>query len=85
MTPSRWFGGVRISLDVARVLPKRTTLVVRLRGGRIEHRADGGEDGNLGGAALAMLWWLPIGRVELGYEGTTEGDRRVAVRLGASF
>ena len=72
-------------LDVARVLPKRTTLVVRLRGGRIEDRADGGEDGNLGGAALAMLWWLPIGRVELGYEGTTEGDRRAAVRLGASF
>ena len=72
-------------LDVARVLPKRTTLVVRLRGGRIEDRADGGADGNVGGGSLSMLWWLPLGRIELGYEGTTEGDRRAAVRLGAGF
>ena len=72
-------------LDVARVLPKRTTLVLRLRGGSIEERADGAGDEDLGGAALSMLWWLPFGRIELGYEGTTEGDRGAAVRLGASF
>ena len=56
-----------------------------MRGGRIEDRADGGEDLDVGGASLSMLWWPPFGKIELGYEGTTEGDRRAAVRLGAAF
>jgi hypothetical protein len=77
-------------LDVAYSLPFEGTLRMRLRGGVIadEMRVDGSFGRNstwLGGVGLSGLWWTPYGRVEIGGEAGTLGDRRLLVRLGPDF
>lgn len=78
----RAVGGVDLSL----VIPRRTTLVLRSRSGWIGKRvAAGDEDRWIAGVGLSSLWWLPLGRIEAGFEAGTLGDRRVSVRVGAEF
>ena len=77
-------------VDLAYSFPFEGTLRLRLRGGVVANqmRADGtfGKESNwLGGAGLSGLWWTPYGRVEVGGEAGTLGDRRVLVRLGQDF
>ena len=77
-------------VDVAYSFPFEGTLRLRLRDGVVadEMRADGtfGKESTwLGGAGLSGLWWTPYGRVEVGGEVGTLGDRRVVVRLGQDF
>lgn len=87
-----WRGRVRLvgGTDLSYVVPLKTTLVLRLRGGMIDRsiRPDGtfaDESEWLGGAALSSLWWLPLGRIEAGVAAGTRGDRRAFVRLGPDF
>jgi len=76
-------------VDVSQVLPRKTTLVLRARAGRIDQRAafdPGAIQGRwIGGAGFSSLWWLPLGRIEAGFEAGTLGDRRAVVQVGADF
>ena len=79
-------------LDVAAAALFEATLRVRARAGVIadETRAERGilysrEALWLGGVRLSSLWWTPLGRVEIGGEGSTLGDRRIVVALGTDF
>jgi hypothetical protein len=77
-------------MDLAYSVPTGGTVRLRLRGGVIadETRADGtyGRDSAwLGGVGLSGLWWTPYGRVEVGAEAGTMGNRRLLVRLGQDF
>ena len=74
-----------LGADVARVIPMRTTAVLRLRAGKTAEPLAGGDEDWVGGASLSTLWWLPLGRIEAGYAAATTGDRRVFVRLGPDF
>ncbi len=79
---ARAVGGVDLSI----VIPRRTTLVLRTRSGWIGKRvALGDEDRWIAGAGLSSLWWLPLGRIEAGFEAGTLGNRRLSVRVGAEF
>jgi predicted acylesterase/phospholipase RssA len=73
--------------DGSQVMPYRTTLVLRLRAGRVSNReAEGTASGEwVGGGSLSAYWWLPVGRAELGYGAATNGDRRIDVGLGTDF
>jgi len=73
--------------DGSQVMPYRTTLVLRLRAGRVWSReAEGTASGEwVGGGSLSAYWWLPIGRAELGFSAATNGDRRIDVGLGTDF
>ena len=73
-----------LGADVARVIPMRTTAVLRLRAGKSAEPLVGDQDW-VGGASLSSVWWLPLGRVEAGYAAATTGDRRLFVRLGPDF
>jgi predicted acylesterase/phospholipase RssA len=88
----KWRGRARAisGVDLAYSLPTKGTLRLRLRGGVIadETRADGTysrESAWLGGAGLSGLWWTPYGRIEVGAEAGTLGNRRLLVRLGQDF
>jgi predicted acylesterase/phospholipase RssA len=79
-------------LDLAAVVPFNSTLRLRMRGGIIadEARASAtpffGRDKTwLGGLGLGSMWWTPFGKVELGIEGSTRGDRRAVISLGPDF
>lgn len=79
-------------LDVAGTAPFHATLRLRARAGVIadETRAERGilysrESLWLGGARISSLWWTPLGRIEVGGEGSTLGDRRVVVMVGPDF
>jgi predicted acylesterase/phospholipase RssA len=84
-------------LDLAAAAPVNATLRLRLRGGLVvdEARAPdasdvhasliGGEDIWIGGAGLGALWWTPFGRIEVGVEAGTLGDRRFVIALGPDF
>jgi len=77
-------------VDLAYSLPSDGTLRLRLRGGVIadETRTDGTfsrKSAWLGGAGLSGLWWTPYGRIEVGAEAGTMGNRRLLVRLGQDF
>jgi hypothetical protein len=77
-------GGV----DLSQVIPWRATLALRLRGGHVAKREAEGPDVSdewVGGASLSSYWWLPVGRIEVGFAAATTGDRRVDVRLGTDF
>jgi hypothetical protein len=87
-----WRGRIRLvgGADLSYVVPLKTTIVLRLRGGMIDEpvRPDAtpsDDDQWVGGASLSSLWWLPLGRVEVGVAAGTLGDRRVFVRLGPDF
>ena len=73
--------------DFSQVIPLRTTLALRLRGGRVAKREAEGDvpDEWVGGASLSAFWWLPVGRAEVGLGAATTGDRRIDVRLGTDF
>lgn len=78
-------------IDAAHGGPLGSSLRLRLRGGAIvdELRSDaavyGGDTRWLGGAGLSFLWWTFLGKVEVGVEAGTLGDRRFAVALGPDF
>jgi predicted acylesterase/phospholipase RssA len=84
-------------LDLAAPAPANATLRLRLRGGLIVDEARppdagdvhasliGGEDIWIGGAGLGALWWTPFGRIEVGVEAGTLGDRRFVIALGPDF
>jgi predicted acylesterase/phospholipase RssA len=78
-------------IDAAHGGPLGSSLRLRLRGGAIvdELRADtavySGEARWLGGAGVSLLWWTFLGRVEVGAEAGTLGDRRLLVTLGPDF
>lgn len=79
-------------LDVASEAAFNTTLRIRARAGVIadEARSERGilysrESLWLGGVRVSALWWTPFGRVEVGGEGSTLGDRRFVVALGTDF
>lgn len=76
-------GGV----DLSQVIRWRTTLALRLRGGRVAKREAEGDkpDEWVGGGSLSAFWWLPVGRAEVGFAAATTGDRRIDVRLGTDF
>lgn len=87
-----WRGRARAvsGMDLAYSFPTQGTLRLRLRGGVIadEARADGTfgrESAWVGGAGLSGLWWTPYGRIEVGAEAGTMGNRRLLVRLGQDF
>lgn len=78
--------------DIASTAPFKATLRIRARGGVIadETRAERGilysrEALWLAGARASALWWTPFGRIEVGGEASTLGDRRVVVALGPDF
>jgi predicted acylesterase/phospholipase RssA len=80
-------------LDAAHAMAFNATLRLRLRGGfaRDEARAGDGvlrydsDDLSLGGIGISSLWWTPFGKVEIGLEGSTLGDRRAVVVVGSDF
>jgi len=77
-------------LDLAYSIHSGGTIRLRWREGIIadETREDGtfGRESTwLGGAGLSGLWWTPYGRVEVGAEAGTMGNRRLLVRLGQDF
>jgi len=79
-------------VDLASPAPFKTTVRVRARGGAIadETRADRGvlysrESLWLAGVRVSSLWWTPLGRIEVGGEASTLGDRRFVVALGPEF
>lgn len=84
-------------LDLAAAAPANATLRLRLRGGLIVDEARppdasdihasliGGKDIWIGGAGLGALWWTPFGRIEVGVEAGTLGDRRFVIALGPDF
>jgi predicted acylesterase/phospholipase RssA len=76
-------GGV----DLSQIIPLRTTLALRLRGGHVSDREAEGDVPSewVGGASLSAFWWLPVGRIEAGFAAATSGNRRVDVRLGTDF
>ena len=39
----------------------------------------------IGGAGVSLLWWTFLGKVEVGAEAGTEGDKRLIVALGPDF
>ncbi len=89
-----WRGRLRAvgGLDMAAVVPFNATLRLRLRGGVIADEARAttlplfGRDKTwLGGAGLGSMWWTPFGKVEIGIEGSTRGDRRAVISLGSDF
>jgi predicted acylesterase/phospholipase RssA len=79
-------------LDLAAVAPFNATLRLRLRGGVVADEARAttaqvfGRDRTwLGGVGLGSMWWTPFGKVEVGIEGSTRGDRRAVISLGPDF
>lgn len=76
-------------VDVSQVIPRRTTLVLRARAGRTDRQESFDPNPEksrwIFGAGLSNLWWLPLGRIEAGFEAGTLGDRRASVSLGADF
>jgi predicted acylesterase/phospholipase RssA len=83
-------------LDLAANGPASATIRLRLRGARVLDEARlpegdvhdpliGSKDVWLGGAGLGALWWTPFGRIEVGVEAGTLGDRRFVVALGPDF
>ncbi|HET9251758.1 MAG TPA: patatin-like phospholipase family protein [Candidatus Eisenbacteria bacterium] len=78
-------------LDAAHGGPLGSSVRLRLRGGAIvdELRSDtaaySGETKWIGGAGVSLLWWTFLGRVEVGAEAGTEGDKRLIVALGPDF
>lgn len=78
-------------LDAAHGGPLGSSLRLRLRGGAVvdELRSDAavysGETKWMGGAGLSLLWWTFLGKVEVGVEAGTLGDRRLLVALGPDF
>lgn len=75
-----------LGADAAGVIPMRTTVVLKLRAGKVAEPVVGGDDEDwVGGISLSTLWWLPLGRFESGYAAATTGERRVFVRLGPDF
>jgi hypothetical protein len=85
-------GRLITGLDLAAVGPFHATTRVRARAGVIadETRAERGilysrEALWLGGMRVSALWWTPFGRIEVGGEASTLGDRRVVVSLGPEF
>jgi len=83
-------------LDLAANGPASATIRLRLRGARVLDEARlqegdvhdpliGSKDIWLGGAGLGALWWTPFGRIEVGVEAGTLGDRRFVVALGPDF
>jgi predicted acylesterase/phospholipase RssA len=78
-------------IDAAHGGPLGSSLRLRLRGGAIvdELRSDtavySGETRWLGGAGVSLLWWTFLGKVEVGAEAGTLGDRRLLVSLGPDF
>jgi hypothetical protein len=79
-------------LDLATTAPFKATLRVRARAGVIadETHIERGTSYSpealwMGGVRLSTLWWTPFGRIEVGGEGSTLGDRRFVVALGPEF
>ncbi len=84
-------------LDLASAAPANATLRLRLRGGLVMDEARppdasdvhasliGGNEIWIGGAGLGALWWTPFGRIEVGVEAGTLGDRRFVIALGPDF
>ena len=78
-------------LDAAHGGPLGSSIRLRLRGGALvdELRSDtlvySGETKWMGGAGLSLLWWTFLGKVEVGAEAGTLGDRRLIVALGPDF
>jgi predicted acylesterase/phospholipase RssA len=76
-------------IDVSQVIPRRATLVLRARAGRTDRQESFDPNPEksrwIFGAGLSNLWWLPLGRIEAGFEAGTLGDRRATIRLGADF
>ena len=79
-------------VDLATPALFKATLRVRARAGVIadEMRAERGVPYShealwLGGVRISTLWWTPFGRIEVGGEGSTLGNRRFVVALGTEF
>ena len=79
-------------LDIASGAAFDATLRIRARTGVIadETRSERGvlysrESLWLGGVRVSALWWTPFGRIEVGGEGSTLGNRRFVVALGTDF
>ena len=79
-------------LDIATKVALDATLRIRARAGVIadETRSERGilysnESLWLGGVRISALWWTPFGRIEVGGEGSTLGDRRFVAALGTDF
>jgi hypothetical protein len=78
-------------IDAAHGGPLGSSLRLRVRGGALvdELRSDtavySGDTRWLGGAGLSLLWWTFLGKVEVGIEAGTLGDRRLLVSLGPDF
>ena len=78
-------------LDATHGGPLGSSLRLRLRGGAVvdELRSDtvvySGETKWMGGAGVSFLWWTFLGKIEVGAEAGTLGDRRLIVALGPDF
>jgi hypothetical protein len=78
-------------IDAAHGGPLGSSFRLRLRGGAVvdELRSDmavyTGETKWMGGAGLSLLWWTFLGKVEVGVEAGTLGDRRLIVAIGPDF
>ena len=78
-------------IDAAHEGPLGASIRLRLRGGAVvdELREDtavyGGETKWMGGAGLSLLWWTFLGKIEVGAEAGTLGDRRLLITIGPDF